>query len=53
VKHSPPIPAVRLRASLAILQAADAMKTETIGSTSVEGVQASMEHRALMDSLGG
>ena len=46
-------PAVRLRASLAILQAADAMKAETIGSTSARGVKASMDHRALMESLGG
>src|SRR3954468_15415535 len=36
-------PAVRLRASLAILQAADAMKAETIGSTSARGVKASMD----------
>ena len=50
---APEVPsAVRLRASLAILQAADAMKAETIGSTSVEGVQASMEHRALLECLG-
>jgi hypothetical protein len=46
-------PAVRLRASLAILEAADAMKAETIGSTSARGVKASMDHRALIDSLGG
>ena len=46
-------PAVRLRASLAVLEAADAMKAETIVSTSAEGVQASMEHRALIESLGG
>jgi hypothetical protein len=38
---------------LAILEAVNAMKTETIGSMSVEGVQASMEHRALLESLGG
>jgi hypothetical protein len=46
-------PAVRLRASLAILQAADAMKAETIGFTSARGVKASMDHRALIESLGG
>jgi hypothetical protein len=46
-------PAVRLRASLAILEAADAMRAETIGSTSARGIKASMEHRALIESLGG
>ena len=46
-------PAVRLRASLAILDAANAMKPETIGSTSARGVKASMDHRALIESLGG
>jgi hypothetical protein len=46
-------PAVRLRASLAILQAADVMTAETIGPTSARGAQASMDHRALLDSLGG
>ena len=46
-------PSVRLRASLAILDAANAMKPETIGSTSARGVKASMEHRALIESLGG
>jgi hypothetical protein len=45
-------PAVRLRASLAILQAADAMAIEEIGPTSAEGVQAKMEHQAFLDSLG-
>ena|SRR5208337_4760068 len=45
-------PAVRLRASLAIHQAADAMKAETIGSTSARGVKASMDHRALLECLG-
>jgi hypothetical protein len=51
---SPDVPsAVRLRASLAILQAADAMKAESIGSTSARSIQASMEHRALLESLGG
>jgi hypothetical protein len=46
-------PAVRLRASLAILEATDAMRAETIGSTSARGVKASMDHRALLESLGG
>jgi len=46
-------PSVRLRASLAILDAANAMKPETIGSTSARGVKASMDHRALIESLGG
>jgi hypothetical protein len=46
-------PAVRLRASLAILEAADALKPESIGSTSATGVRASMEHQALIESLGG
>jgi hypothetical protein len=46
-------PSVRLRASLAILEAADAMKPETIGSTSARGVKATMDHRPLIESLGG
>jgi hypothetical protein len=46
-------PAVRLRASLAVLEAADAMRPETIGSTSATGVRASMSHTALIESLGG
>jgi len=46
-------PAVRLRACLAILQAADAMKAETIGPTWVGGVEASRSHRNLIESLGG
>jgi len=45
--------AVRLRAALAILDAADAMKPEEIGPTSAGGVKASMNHRALIESLGG
>jgi len=44
---------LRLWACLAILEAADAMKPETIGSTSARGVKASLEHRALIESLGG
>ncbi len=43
----------RLRASLAILQAADAMKAETIGPTSAASIQASMDRKALIESLGG
>lgn len=51
---APEVPsAVRLRASLAILEAADAMKAETIGSTSARGVKASMDRRALLECLGG
>jgi hypothetical protein len=46
-------PSVRLRAFLAILDAADAMKVETIGLTSARGVKSSMDHRALKESLGG
>src|SRR4051812_10072578 len=41
-------PAVRLRASLAILQAADALKPDPIGPTSTQGVKASLSHRALL-----
>jgi len=43
---------LRLWACLAILQAANAMKAETIGPTSARGVKASMSHKALMESLG-
>jgi hypothetical protein len=46
-------PAVRLRASLAILQAADALTVEEIGPTSAEGVQAKIEHIRFIESLGG
>ncbi len=46
-------PAVRLRACLAILEAADAMEPETIGPTWVGGVEASRGHRDLIESLGG
>jgi hypothetical protein len=46
-------PSVRLRASLAILQAADAMEVEKIGPMSARGVQAKMDHRQLIDFLGG
>jgi hypothetical protein len=46
-------PGVRLRASLAIVQAADAIAAEEIGPTSAEGVQAKAEHDAFVESLGG
>jgi hypothetical protein len=43
--------AVRLRAALAILQAADAMRTETIGSASVSEIQSELSRRDLFASL--
>ena len=46
-------PSVRLRASLAILEAAGALKTEEIGPTTAEGVQAKIEHKRFIESLGG
>jgi hypothetical protein len=46
-------PSVRLWASLAILDAANAMKPETIGSASARGVKAVLDHRALLESIGG
>jgi hypothetical protein len=46
-------PAVRLRACLAILQAANAMKVEEIGPTSAEGVEAGLDRKRLIESLGG
>jgi hypothetical protein len=46
-------PALRLRASLAILQAADAIKAEVIGSTTAEGVEAGLNHKRLIEFLGG
>jgi hypothetical protein len=50
---SPGIPsAVRLKASLAILQAADAFSVETIGTTSARGAQAVLDRKALLESLG-
>jgi hypothetical protein len=45
-------PSVRLRASLAILQAAAALTVEEIGPTSAEAVQANIEHKRVIDSLG-
>ena len=46
-------PAVRLRACLAILQAADAITAEEIGPTSAEGVRAKIDHDEFIESLGG
>jgi hypothetical protein len=46
-------PAVRLRACLAILQAADAIAAEEIGPTSAESVRAKIEHDEFIESLGG
>jgi hypothetical protein len=46
-------PAVRLRACLAILQAADAITAEEIGPTSADSVRAKIEHDEFMESLGG
>ena len=46
-------PSVRLRASLAILQAADALKVEEIGPMSAEGVEARLDHKRFIESLGG
>jgi hypothetical protein len=49
----PDVPySVRLRASLAILEAADALKSVEIGPTSAEAVQANIEHKRFIDSLG-
>jgi hypothetical protein len=45
-------PAVRLRACLAVLEAADAMKPEPIGPTTAQNVKARLDHQALIDSLG-
>ena len=45
-------PPVRLRASLAILRTADALKAEEVGPTTAEGVQANIEHKRFIDSLG-
>ena len=45
-------PAVRLRASLAILGAAGAMSEETIGPTTAEAVRAEQTRRGLLGSLG-
>jgi hypothetical protein len=46
-------PSVRLRASLAMLQAADAMNVEQIGPTPTEGAGAGLEHTRFIEPLGG
>jgi hypothetical protein len=46
-------PSVRLRASLAILEAADALKIEEIGPTTPEGVEAELNHKRFIESFGG
>jgi hypothetical protein len=43
----------RLRASLAILPAADALKVEEIGPTSADDFQAKLEHTRFLEALGG
>jgi hypothetical protein len=43
---------VRLPASLAILQAVNALKADDVGPTTVEGVRASMTRERLFDALG-
>jgi hypothetical protein len=45
-------PSVRLRASLAILDSANALKAEELGPMSAEAVQAKMDHQRFIDSLG-
>ena len=46
-------PSVRLRASLAIIQAADALNIEAIGPMSADAVEARLEHDRFIESLGG
>jgi hypothetical protein len=46
-------PSVRLRASLAILQAANALKADDAGPKTGEGVQARIAHERFIESLGG
>jgi hypothetical protein len=46
-------PSVRLRASLAIIQAADALNIEAIGPMSADAVEARLEHNRFIESLGG
>jgi hypothetical protein len=46
-------PAVRLRASLAILQASDALNAHEFGPTSTDGVEAKTARERLFESLGG
>ena len=45
-------PSVRLRASLAILDAANALKAEELGPTSADDVQAKIDRKRFIDSLG-
>jgi hypothetical protein len=45
-------PTVRLRAALAVLQAADALRIEEIGSRSAGGVEAQSDHKRFIESLG-
>ncbi len=50
----PDVPqSVRLRASLAILEAADALKIGEIGPMSADGVEAELEQKRFLESLGG
>ena len=46
-------PSVRLRASLAILDAANALKAEELGPMTTESVRAKIEHDVFIESLGG
>ncbi len=46
-------PSVRLRAPLAILDAADALKMGEIGPMSPEGLEAKMTRERFLESLGG
>lgn len=45
-------PAVRLRASLAVLQATEAMKAETIGPTDPREIRSEWSRRELLSQLG-
>jgi hypothetical protein len=45
-------PSVWLRASLAILDAANALKAEELGPTSADDVQVKIDHKRFIDSLG-
>jgi hypothetical protein len=45
-------PAVRLKACLAVLQAADAISPEQIGRMTARGIQAQLDREALIESLG-
>jgi hypothetical protein len=51
--YGPGAASVPRRASLAILQAADAIAAEEIGPTSAEGVRAKIENDEFIESLGG